>query len=167
MKLHHHLLILILIIAGAAAAGCSLSPDHTASPQGTTGALTTPSGLTELVTKAVAYARENGRERAVAAFNQPDGEFVRGEAYVFSEDYNGIALAEPFHPELVGTNIRNLTDPFGVPIVQNLRETARYGIGFVSYDYPNPKNNNRIEPKLTVIADVDGTYYLGCRSYDG
>ncbi len=128
---------------------------------------TTPEELTKFVNYAVTYARENGKEKAVAAFNDPDGLFVQGDVYAFSEDYNGTALAEPFHHELVGRNVRNLTGRLGVPIVQNLAETARYGIGFVSYDYPNPKNNNRIEPKLSVVADVDGTYYVGAGTYAG
>ena len=71
--------------------------------------LTTPADLTTLVNRAAAYARENGREKAIAAFNDPNGSFVQGEIYVFSESYDGVALAEPFHHELVGTDVRNMT----------------------------------------------------------
>ena len=60
-----------------------------------------------------------------------------------------------------------MTDRYGVPLVRHLEETAGYGIGYVSYDYPNPKNNNAIEPKLSVVADVDGTYYVGAGAYAG
>jgi hypothetical protein len=128
---------------------------------------TTPADLTTLVKRAVTYARENGRGKALAEFNDPNGSFVEGEVYVFAEAYDGTALAEPFHHELVGTNIRNMTDRFGVPLVRHIQETARYGIGFVSYDYPNPDNNNMVRPKLSVVSDVDGTYYVGAGTYDG
>ncbi len=169
--------ILLVITACIITAGCSQSqgqkdsgqvPPATAAPtQKVSGTLTTPAELTILVNRAAAYARENGKEKAIAAFNDPNGQFVQGELYVFAEDYDGTALAEPFHHELVGTNLRNMTDRYGVSLVQNLEETAQYGIGFVSYDYPNPAHNNRIEPKLSVVSDVDGTYYVGAGTYAG
>jgi len=173
----HLLSVLLVILLCIVTAGCiqfqgennSGQAPFAASipiPKITTGA-TTPEELINFVNFAVSYARENGREKAVAAFNDPNGLFVQGDVYVFSEDYDGTALAEPFHHELVGRNVRNLTGRLGVPLVRNLAETAQYGIGFVSYDYPNPKNNNAIEPKLSVVADVDGTYYVGAGTYAG
>jgi len=177
MKMGGFLPVLLVIIVCMVSAGCSQSvgskesgqaPPPTAVPtlKVSTGG-TTPAELTNLVNRAAAYARENGKEKAIAAFNDPNGPFVQGEVYVFSEAYDGTALAEPFHHELVGTNIRNLTDRFGVPIGRNLAETARYGIGYVSYDYPNPKNNNRVESKLSVVSDMDGTCYVGAGTYAG
>ena len=127
----------------------------------------TPADLTKMVKEAVVYARENGREKAVAAFNDPNGSFVKNSVYLFAETYDGTALAEPFEQELIGTNVRNMTDRYGVPIIKNLEETAGQGIGYVSYDFHNPKNNNAIEPRLSVVADVDGTYYVGADTYAG
>jgi signal transduction histidine kinase len=177
MKMGYLLPILIVLVIGIISAGCSQSQGPVTSGQAnptpaapapkvsTVG--TTPDELITVVNRAVTYARENGREKAIAAFNDPNGSFVQGEIYVFAEAYDGTALAEPFHHELVGTNVKNLTSRLGVPMVKNLATTAQYGIGFVSYDYPNPKNNNRIEPKLSVVADVDGTYYVGAGTYAG
>ncbi|HEX3002127.1 MAG TPA: cache domain-containing protein [Methanoregula sp.] len=127
----------------------------------------TPADLTGQVKEAVSFARENGRETAVSAFNDPNGSFVRNGAYIYAENYDGIALAEPFEHELVGTNIMGMKDRYGVPLVKNLGETARFGIGFVSYDYPNPQDSMTITPKLSVVADVDGTYYVGAGTYAG
>lgn len=127
----------------------------------------TPGDLTARVKEAVAYARVNGREKALLTFNDPEGAFAKDGIYVFAEDYSGIALAEPFEQEIVGTNIGNMTDRYGVPLVKNLQETARFGIGYVSYDYPDPVNNRIIAPKLSVVADVDGTYYAGTGAYAG
>ena len=127
----------------------------------------TPADLTARVKAAAAYARANGKEMAIAAFNNPNGSFATDNVYVFAEDYDGMALAEPFEHHLVGTSIRNMTDRYGVPLVMNLGETAGYGIGFVSYDYPDPENNRTITPKLSVVADVDGTYYVGAGAYAG
>jgi signal transduction histidine kinase len=179
MKLKKLILVLLMIGGFVLAAGCSQSAQQSsgtstgiATPQtspgsaGSSGKIT-PAELTIRVKEAVAYARENGREKAVAAFNDPNGSFVRDHVYVFAEDYNGLALAEPFEHDIVGTNIRNMTDRYGVPLVRNLGETGEYGIGYVSYDYPDPKNNKTIEPKLSVVADADGTYYVGAGAYAG
>ncbi len=178
MKMRYLLPLLLVIIICIVTAGCSqLQEQKDSGPAGGPGIVTptpkvaaigtTPADLTALVSRAAAYARENGREKAIAAFNDPNGSFVQDEVYIFAETYEGTALAEPFHHELVGTNIRNMTDRYGIPLVWNLEETAQYGIGFVSYDYPNPKNNNRVEPKLSVVSDVDGSYYVGAGTYAG
>jgi len=117
--------------------------------------------LIALVNKAVAYAKANGNAKAIAAFNDPNGEFSQNGLYVFAEGYNGTALAKPFERDTVGTNLLGLKDSYGVPLIKNIGETARYGMGYVSYEYPNPANNKTVEQKLSVVADVDGTYYVG------
>jgi signal transduction histidine kinase len=171
------LIVFLLLIAGLVlSAGCSQTAQQNGADREVVittpaapvpGGLVTPADLTVMVKSAVAYARENGKEKAIAAFNDPNGSFVKNGIYVFAEDYNGTALAEPFEHGIVGTNIRNMTDRYGVPLVRNLEETAGYGIGYVSYDYPNPADNRTILPKLSVVADVDGTYYAGAGSYAG
>lgn len=128
-------------------------------------AITTTPGLITFVDRAVMYARENGKEKAIAVFNDPDGPFSTGNLYVFAEGYDGTALAEPFEHEIVGTNILDITDTFGTPVVRNLGETARFGKGYVSYAYPNPKNNYTVEQKISVVEDVDGTYHVGAGIY--
>ena len=118
------LLVFLILIAGLVLiAGCSQTvPQNngdkatvtTAPPpvQGSVGKIT-PADLTVMVKEAVAYAKENGKERAIAAFNDPNGSFVKNGIYIFAEDYDGTALAEPFEHGIVGTNIRNMTDRYG------------------------------------------------------
>lgn len=164
---------LVLLVLGLLilAAGCSQTPPAAGTPATTAtppaAAKVTPGDLTTTVKEAVAYAQANGREKAIAEFNNPNGSFVRNGVYVFSERYDGIALAEPFEHGIVGTNILDMTDRYGVPLVRKLGETARFGIGYVSYDYPNPQDKKTITPKLSVVADVDGTYYVGAGTYAG
>jgi signal transduction histidine kinase len=125
-----------------------------------TGNITTTQGLVTFVGKAAGYARVNGMEKAVAAFSDTNGSFVSGNVHVFAIDYNGTLLADPEEPGTVGTNISDMTDSYGTPLVKNLAETARYGRGYVSYTYPNPAKNGTSEPRITVVEDVDGTYYV-------
>jgi len=178
MKPWAPILILLLITGLVLAAGCtgaippqkdqSQTPAPPEAPAtGQPPAKITPADLTDQVKEAVLYAKANGKEKAIAAFNDPNGSFVRNSVYIFAEIYDGTALAEPFEQEIVGTNIGNMTDRYGVPLVKNLQETARFGIGYVSYDYPNPQDKKTITPKLSVVADVDGTYYVGAGTYAG
>jgi signal transduction histidine kinase len=146
---------------GEVSTGTTPAPVHTVSD----GNLT-PRDVVQFVDKAVNYAKTNRKEKAIAAFNDPDGEFSKDGLFVFAIANDGTALAEPFQPELIGKNLNDLTDPFGVPVVRNLAETARSGKGYVSYDYPNPAKNNTVEPKLTVVSDVDGTYYVAAGMYE-
>src|SRR5512140_334108 len=110
-------LILLLAAGLVFAAGCSqpaLQENNRTSVMTTAAASASPSppvtppDLIARVKEAITYAREHGREKATAAFNDPAGQFARGRIYVFAEDYNGTALAEPFEPELVGTDVRNI-----------------------------------------------------------
>ncbi|MEN6611477.1 MAG: cache domain-containing protein [Methanoregulaceae archaeon] len=181
MKIRSIALIAVLLVCSIFSTGCtqpsggsgtSIVPQETQPlVNGTSGTanqtITSTSELIAFVKTARDYARSNGKEKALAAFNDPHGQFVRGDVYIFAEAYDGTALAEPFEPDLVGTNIMNMTDRFGLPIVRNLGETARYGIGYVSYDYPNPAWYSTVEPKLSVVADADGTYYVGAGMYSG
>ena len=91
MKLRYLLSILLVIILFIVTAGCTQSQGQNESGQAppetpipvqkiSTGE-TTPEELTKFVNYAVTYARENGKEKAVAAFNDPDGLFVQGDVY--------------------------------------------------------------------------------------
>ena len=62
------------------------------------------SDLKEFVNKARTYAIENGKEKALAAFNDRNGPFTKGEFYIFAYDYDGYTLALPYEPSFIGSN---------------------------------------------------------------
>ena len=108
MKTRELLFILFIITGLLLVAGCSQPAQQsenngqtirasvtTPAPAAPSG-MVTPPDLTARVKEAVAFARENGRDKAVAAFNDPTNRFAQDSIYVFAEDYNGTALAEPF-----------------------------------------------------------------------
>ncbi len=94
------------------------------------------------------------------AFNDGNGPFVAGNVHVVAVDYNGTLLADSAEPGRIGTNISTTTDPFGIPLVTRLAETARFSIGLVSHDGPGPGNDSAAGPGLMVVEDVDGAYYV-------
>lgn len=121
--------------------------------------------LKAFVNEALNYSLENGRDKALEAFNDPAGEFVRGDLYIFAYDFNGTVLALPFQPEIVGQNRIGIEDANGVAFLRDFLNLARGGSGESYYLYPNPKENMTLELKLSRVAKVDETWFLGAGIY--
>ena len=114
---------------------------------------------------ALQFAKKNGKQKALAVFNDQKGNFTRDGLYIFAYDYDGKNLALPFQPNLVGTNRIDVRDPNGVDFVRQSIDLARMGSGFHYYVYPDPSRNMTPELKLSYVANVDGTWYLGAGIY--
>lgn len=121
-------------------------------------------GTVAFVEEAVRYARADGKERALAAFNDPNGSFVRGERYVFAYDLAGTVLALPADPASVGTSHWNLTDPNGVRMVREMREAARDG-GFVTYITDHRLDRPGTWEKRVYVAMAGDDWFVGSGTY--
>lgn len=121
--------------------------------------------LVAFVNEALQFAQKNGREKALKVFNDPKGNFTRNGSYIFAYDYTDRTLALPYQPELIGTNRSTVQDPNGVKFHQQAMDTARMGNGFLYYIYPDPSRNMTQALKLSYVANVDGTWYLGSGIY--
>jgi len=170
-------LILLVIGASLLVAGCVQNqPDvttttNTTMPAGTVpllqGNITSNASLVSFVHGAVAYVQTNGREKALAEFNNPNGSFIKGELYIYAYDFNGTTLALPFNQEKVGINRLNETDSLGGFFIRNLSDVARNGSGYSGYYYPNPVHNDAVEAKLGYVEKVDDGWFLGSGVYGG
>jgi cytochrome c len=129
--------------------------------------MTTKEEMVSFVKEAVAYARLNGRGKALAEFSRRNGSFFRGELYIYAYDANGTTIAHPVNPEKIGVNRLNEKDAEGNLFIQELRSAAWDGTGFVTYYYINPTHNNAIEKKLGYAMNVDSTWWLGSGIYQG
>ena len=121
--------------------------------------------LVTYVDEALQFVHENGKEKALEAFNYPKGNFTRDGRYIFAYDYNGRTLALPFQPELIGTNRIDAKDPNGVDFVSQSIDAARMGSGFVYYIYPDASRNMTPALKLSYVVNVNDTWYLGSGIY--
>jgi signal transduction histidine kinase len=121
--------------------------------------------LKSYVEEAIAYARVQGRDAAIAEFNDRNGTFIRGNLYIYAFDYHGTTLALPFQPQLIGSDLSELQDPFGVNYTMVEIYLAQQGGGFIFYHYPNPTHNMTLEPKMSYVAPVDATWWLGVGIY--
>ena len=111
----------------------------------------------------MAYAQENGKEKALAAFNDPKGQFADGELTIIAVDYNGTMLASSISPETAKDqiNLINYHDPDGVTTIREMRDLARQGGGF-SYTVAAVTKNNKTSyaPKIDYAEPVDDTYWI-------
>lgn len=142
-------------------------PSPMAAPRGMT-----PADLAAFVQNASAYVTEMGAHAALAEFQQKDGQFSRGELYVYVYGRNGTLLAHPYQAELVGTDRTNWTDVRGLSFVRVGNETAANGGGFIAYLYPAPRNGtidekapDAYEPKIGYVAPAGEEMWIGSGVY--
>ena len=121
--------------------------------------------LVAYVNEALQFVQENGKEKALEVFNDPEGNFTRDGRYVFAYDYDGRNLALTHQPELVGTNRIDAQDANGVYFIQQVIDVAKMGNGSLYYIYPDPERNMADTLKLSYVVDVDGTWLLGSGIY--
>lgn len=121
--------------------------------------------LKAFVDEARDYALKNGKDKASQAFNDPKGEFVRGDLYIFAYDFQGNALSLPFQPDLVGRNRLDVKDSNGLTVTRDNLDLARTGSGQTYYLYPNPRENMSEELKLSYTTKVDDSWWLAAGIY--
>ncbi len=132
----------------------------------------TPQDLEAFVQSASAYAAGGGQNAALALFQDKDGNFSRGNLYVYAYDYKGTLLAHPYQSNLVGTDRTNWTDVRGLPFVRLSEYTALNGGGYIAYLYPAPhggvideKALDTYQPKIGYVAPVDEHWWIGSGMY--
>ena len=154
-------IVIMLVVAVVSAVGCGTK---STTSKMTTKAAVTKQNVVDFVNEAIAYAKANGKDKAIAEFNNPKGKFVRGELYIYAYNWEGIALANGGNPSLAGQNLIDMTDPNGVKVIQELIKVARAGGGWVDYVWPYPKTKIN-EPKVGYANGVDSTWWLGSGMY--
>lgn len=115
----------------------------------------TAAEATAMVKKGVEFVKANGKEKAFAEFNNPTGQFIKGDLYVMVYDMDGINKAHGANPKLIGKNLIDIKDANGVFIVKNFIEVAKgKGKGWVDYKWPN-NITKAVEMKSTYVEKVD------------
>jgi cytochrome c len=110
----------------------------------------------QLVHRAAAFLKREGRVKALAAFNDRKGPFAYRDLYVFAYELDGTCLAHPTKPERVGKNNLGDKDPDGKLFVKERLALARKnGRGWQDYKFHNPATN-RVEQKVAYFELVDG-----------
>ena len=117
-----------------------------------------------LVKQAAALVKYQGKGKALAEISKPKGTFDKGELYVFAYDLQGVMVAHPKNPTLIGKNLIDVPDSDGKLFRKEIVEKARLkGSGWVDYLYLNPETNE-VEHKTTYLLKV-GDIILCCGAY--
>ena len=107
------------------------------------------------VTNAVQFYKDNGKENAIAEFNNPKGRFNFMELYILAYDTNGTLIAEPRNKSLVGRHLLNIPDVEGKLYVKAIVDMAtERGKGSVSYHFENP-DTDAVELRWIYLQRVD------------
>jgi hypothetical protein len=125
----------------------------------------TPDQAEALVQEAAAFYQANGKDATLKELNNPKGQFVRGDLYVFAYSLkDGSNIAHPFNPKLIGKNFLEVPDPDGKLFRKEIWNQAKtQGAGWVDYKYLDPATK-QVENKTTYSEKV-GDIILSCGVY--
>lgn len=118
-----------------------------------------------LLDQAVARLQKGPLPAALADFNNPRGNFIQGDLYVFVVGTDGIMRAHGGAREgLVGMNVSDLRDATGKPIIREMLDLgSKAGKGSLDYVWLN-RVSNRVENKTTMFRMV-GDQLVGVGYY--
>jgi signal transduction histidine kinase len=117
-----------------------------------------------MVKNAAASVKYQGKGKALAEISRPRGMFDKGEVYVFAYDLQGVMVAHPKNPALIGKSLIDVPDSDGKLFRKEIVELAKTkGSGWVDYTYLNPETNE-MEHKTTYILKA-GDVILCCGVY--
>jgi methyl-accepting chemotaxis protein len=123
--------------------------------------LVTEAEAQALVEQAYDYVKTFGKEKALKEFNNPVGQFVKGELYVLAQDLKGTILAHAFNAALIHKNNYDMKDPRGKLFVREMTDIANTkGEGWMEYHWENP-TTKIIQPKRTYIKRIDD-FFIAC-----
>lgn len=114
-----------------------------------------PEDARAMAERAASFVESHGRDEALAAFADPEGDFVDERLFVFAVGLDGTMLAHPFRPKMVGRLILGERDFNGVAYGREMVSVARTdGRGWVDYVGRDPIAK-RLRRKTTYVLKVD------------
>ena len=123
-----------------------------------------------LVKQAVAYARENGKDKFFNEVRSKTGRFhyqegIKKGLYIFVYDEKGVVLAHGVRLEITGRNRWNDKDPDGKYWVREWTDLVhKSGSGWIYYKQYSPADKNNIMDKASFVELYDGMI-IGCGIY--
>jgi signal transduction histidine kinase len=113
-----------------------------------------------MVHSAVAFMAKEGKEKALAVFNDPKGPFTHGSLYISAVTLDGIVLANGGTRGRVGKRYINLTPE---EFTERFKTIVQQKKGWLEYKWPNP-TSGAVEQKVAYVEMV-GDVFLACGAY--
>jgi len=131
----------------------------------TLGFATSIDEVKEFVNKGVKLCEDKGVTVCLAEFNKTDGEFIKGELYMFAYDFKGTNKALGSNPKIAGKNLYNLKDANGKMLIQELISIAKNkGEGWFDYKWSHPITK-KITDKTSYIKKINDDLFIGTGYY--
>ena len=145
----------VFLLCGVAAA---LAQGQAAAPPETVEVRDYREEVVALVDRALEYIKKNGKQKALATFNDPDGPFVKNGLYVFAYDFYGVNKALATNPALVGKDLIDMQDADGKYIIRDMIALVKKGGGWYDYKWEG-------HVKSSYVVKVDDTFWIGSGIY--
>lgn len=120
-----------------------------------------------MVKKAGEFLKKHGKDKAYAEFNNPKGQFIHKDLYIFTFAANGdgVETSNGANQKLVGKNVKEMKDADGKFLIKDILAVGmgKEGKGWVDYKWPNPSTGT-IDAKRTYVERVDDVI-VGCGIY--
>ncbi len=114
-----------------------------------------------MVTKAVAYIKAQGPDKAYAEISDKKGQFVDRDLYVVVYQLDGKVLAHGGNAKFVGKDMKEAQDVDGKYFVKERIELAQKQPTFwQDYKFKDPVTN-KVEPKQMYCERLDNTAVCG------
>ena len=117
-----------------------------------------------MVDKAAAFLKAQGKEKALAEFSNPKGQFIDRDLYIIAYTLDGTRLAHPYNPKLIGKSVADAVDfdgkPYGKEIIDLVKSKDK---GWVDYKFTDPVTKKLADKSLFILKV--GDVMLGCGIY--
>ena len=128
----------------------------------------TPDQAKAFVEKAASYLQAQGKEKALAVFSEPKGEFVDGDLYLFAMDASDgklTMLAHGVNKALIGKPQIDVKDAEGKTFNRDMvAMLSKADNGWMTYSWPNPATK-KIGVKKSYVAKI-GDVIIGAGVYN-
>jgi cytochrome c len=124
----------------------------------------TASEAKALLSRAVAYYKANGKDKAFAQFNNTKGRFVHSDLYIYVIDPDGNVLSHGAYAKLIGERLIDLEDATGKKFIKSIIDDTKVkNNGTMDYKWMNPQTK-KIEQKSTFFERI-GDVIIICGYY--
>ncbi|MDR3437174.1 cache domain-containing protein [Telmatospirillum sp.] len=117
-----------------------------------------------MVDRVTVFFKANGKEKTLAELSNPKGQFIDRDLYVIAYSLEGIRLAHPYNPKLIGLSVLDAVDFDGKAYGKDIITLANgAGSGWVDYKFTDPTTKKLADKSLYILKA--GDLIFGCGIY--
>jgi len=112
----------------------------------------------------VAFCKSAGVAACVEEFNKKESKWVKGDLYIWANDFDGVITAHPKKP-IKGKNLYKYKDVGGTQLFKNfIVKVKADGSGWVDYVWSHPKTNKQTA-KTSYVKGIGENQLIGAGIY--